>query len=780
MRCKNVDECFEKISGYFNSEKTGKFFVVNAENYDTYHDILERLQADGGKKCVYVSKNLFPNNLPNIDAAIIQATGDGANVLIGVSQALLLQSDTEIANKLSELLAQSIGGFCVVLLEHCEEFLQKFLSRDTRIERRVIFVEGETSDLPLIRLAKNESDCIDTKIFFGFGEFLNFMEQIKESQIVPELTIISTFSADKFSRAVYSIKPTIGIYEILRQKDNDIANFTQKNFGTETQWRWLKIEIFSCGNFYKAVCKHFGTTANLSMNISKIANSNDENIKWLFWLALKIFGENNKYLTLVLNSCDNYQEFEKHLYLDFSDIETDAPNFEKLYKERKQLLKNLPPNISLIEKYCDRLGKYEKNAIFYLTDLSDKEKFQFVQLLGSYNYTSAELQRAINIFSKNLSLYIQDFIFDFANTKLPESEINFAEELTAYFKEYKIQKLTNRIHENFLNLVNQYALSRPYNKLQPRSNFLSHIDKNKSQLFFFDALGVEYLSFISEKCKEYGLSAEIFIGRCELPSITSNNKDFFQYFNAEDCFKIEELDNIKHHSQIYDYRQCKYPLHIFRELEIIDDELKKIQSRLIQETAAKIIVVSDHGASRLAVIYGHELNSTIALNDAGEHSGRCCKTENNPQISFAAYENGFSILANYERFKGGRMANVEVHGGATLEEMLVPIILITKLQADIEINFTNSTVMLLPRIVPEITIYSNIPIQEPRLCVNGELYIGELGADNKHAKFKLSKIKRKGKYFATVYYGNKKISKPLEFKVERQTGDNPNFNLFGD
>ena len=313
--------------------------------------------------------------------------------------------------------------------------------------------------------------------------------------------------------------------------------------------------------------------------------------------------------------------------------------------------------------------------------------------------------------------------------------------------------------------------------MQPRSNFLSHIDKNKSQLFFFDALGVEYLSFISEKCKEYGLNAEIFIGRCELPSITSNNKDFFQYFNAEDCFKIEELDNVKHHSQIFDYRQCKYPLHIFKELEIIDNELKKIQSRLIQDVTSKIIVVSDHGASRLAVIYGHELNSTIALDDAGEHSGRCCQTENNPQISFAAYENGFSILANYERFKGGRRANVEVHGGATLEEMLVPIILITKLQAEIEINFTNSTVMLVPRTVPEITIYSNIPIQEPRLCVNGEFYIGELRADNKHAKFKLSKIKRKGKYFATVYYGNKKISKPLEFKVERQTGDNPAFNL---
>lgn len=208
---------------------------------------------------------------------------------------------------------------------------------------------------------------------------------------------------------------------------------------------------------------------------------------------------------------------------------------------------------------------------------------------------------------------------------------------------------------------------------------------------------------------------------------------------------------------------------MFRELEVIDEELQKIQSRLIQETTEKVLIVSDHGASRLAVLYGQELNSTIALNDSGEHSGRCCKTADDPQLPFAAYENGFSILANYERFKGGRRANVEVHGGASLEEMLVPIIVITKRQAEIEINFTNPTITLKPHVVPELTIYSNIPIQEPNLCIDGKFYVGELVADNKHAKFKIPNLKKKGKYQATVYYGNKKISKPLEFEVKKLT-----------
>ena len=40
-------------------------------------------------------------------------------------------------------------------------------------------------------------------------------------------------------------------------------------------------------------------------------------------------------------------------------------------------------------------------------------------------------------------------------------------------------------------------------------------------------------------------------------------------------------------------------------------------------------------------------------------------------------ENGYWVLANYDRFKGGRPANIEVHGGATLEEVTVPVIEIT-------------------------------------------------------------------------------------------------------
>lgn len=54
MRCINTSECFEQMSAYFDGKKTGYFLLVNTENYDVYQEILQRLEADSCKRCVYI------------------------------------------------------------------------------------------------------------------------------------------------------------------------------------------------------------------------------------------------------------------------------------------------------------------------------------------------------------------------------------------------------------------------------------------------------------------------------------------------------------------------------------------------------------------------------------------------------------------------------------------------------------------------------------------------------------------------------------------------------
>lgn len=772
MHCSDVNECFKHISAYFNGSKTGLYLIVNTENYDIFQEILQRLQADSGKKCIYVSDNCISNGLPDTETVLSKSSLDGKFAVIGLSQALMLRGYTALDEEIDEILSHPISGQGVILLDHCKTILNKYIRRDVRINDRVILVDGNESLLPRIKLIKNSDEYIGNQHIISLKDLFSFFENISDEKInqTPEILVMTNFSQKIFSNSVYAVSEQIDIYDSLVSKFNDLAMLTIRKYGEEYQWKWLAAKMNSYKSFSEFVFNHFGSITNISLYVPDAMSSHEKNDQWLIWLLLKMYGEkNNKYLTLVLKNSENYNDFMSHIYLDIIEIDVCDADFDQYYIERKKLISQLPNDLSLIARYCEKIGIHQKNEIFYLTDNSEAEKYEFLRCLDIYEYTAAELDKAILNMSENLAIYMKKFIFDSNNTKLSEGDKYLLEEFTEYFNEYKLQKIRNHIFPEFLEVVNTYALSRPYNKLQTRSSIVSRLNKENTNLIFFDALGVEYLSFIIEKCKTYDLVSKIYIGRCELPSITEKNKEFMQFFTEKECFKIDKLDEIKHHSQVYNYQKCEYPLHIFEELDVIEKELQKIQSMFLRESVDRVVILSDHGASRLAVRYDHEREGLIELDESGEHSGRCCPCDNDPMLPFAAYYDGYSILANYDRFKGSRKANVEVHGGASLEEVLVPIIVLSKKQEDYEIKLVNSVINLKPHSIPELILYSAAPIKEPILHINGEIYNGEFVFDNKHIKFLLDKIKRKGNYCAELYDGNKNMSILLNFELKKQT-----------
>jgi hypothetical protein len=780
MICNDVSECFEQISAYFSGDCTGFFLLVDTEDHDTFQKVLQRLQADGSKKCVYVSEHCSRNGLPDVDSAVRAACVDGDAVLVGVSQARMLQSGEALDRSLDDLLSRPVSGHCVALLDHCRQVLQKYLHRDIRLKNRVVLVEENSSPLPKIRLVKSAELCVGAEPLNGIPGLLGYLEKMSCADLErqPVLNVLCGLNPGLFSRAAYYVSAADGIYETLCAKYSDVAGGTQKCNGTDEQWIFLAGELGRCGSLSAVVCAHFGAATNLSAHIRDVWDGGSSMEKWLLWLALSVFGErSNSYLTLVLRDCPYMEQFTERAYLCLAGVDVTHPDFRRMRSERRRLLSQLPEEIPLVTRFCDKVGVHEKNAVFYLSDGSDTERYEFLRCLSVYDYSPEELERAVDGFSKPLALYMREFAFDAANTKLAESDSGLRQELTAYFSEYKRQKLTNRIHGGFVEKVGEYASQRPYNKLKARSKIVSQMDRSGAQLFFFDALGVEYLAFIRAKCEEYGLLCEIEIGRCELPSITVKNKEFLQYFPENACHKIDALDEMKHHSTVYDYEKCRLPLHLFGELEVIDEELRRIRSMLVQDDAMKkAVIVSDHGASRLAVRYGHESPANIQLDEDGQHSGRCCPADSDPHIPFAAYEDGYAVLANYERFRGGRRANVEVHGGASLEEVLVPVVTLTRRPENVEFCFTEQVITLVPREVPQLTLYANVPMARPRLLIDGEFIDGELVADSRHAKFLLPKIKRRGEYLAEVYDGDVSRGVRLAFTAQKNTKE---VDLFG-
>ena len=360
----------------------------------------------------------------------------------------------------------------------------------------------------------------------------------------------------------------------------------------------------------------------------------------------------NPYLHFVFSRSANFETYLRNLFFALLEVE-DEKTFEEFYSLRKIAVKNI--SSPYLAEYLERL-KIFPDALKYLTDNTAEERHAMIQAVQGK-------EKIPTLFEKNFPA-MKDYLADF--------DFNDAE-ITDYFRQYKKIKLCNLDAENFKNYVSNLALIRPYNKFETRQKILEKSDST-AKLYWLDALGAEFASYIKARSTQLGLSSKINIARADLPTLTSQNKNFYDEWRGSKFDKNQRLDKLKHSPERFDAEgKCSVPTYIVEEFQIIDSVLFEIKNSLINRHAKKIILTSDHGSSRLAVMFGREIK--FKMHSEGEHGGRCCPVNDiDEKPPYATENNGWWILANYDRFSGGRISSLEVHGGATLEEILVPVI----------------------------------------------------------------------------------------------------------
>lgn len=367
----------------------------------------------------------------------------------------------------------------------------------------------------------------------------------------------------------------------------------------------------------------------------------------------------NPYLRFVFTRSANFEAYRKNLF--FALLAVDEKIFDEFYSQRKAVVKNI--SSPYLAEYLEHL-KIFPDAVKFLTDNTAAERRAMIEAVQGK-------EKIPDAFNKNypaMNYYLADY-------DLGDAEIS------AYFRRYKKIKLSNVDDKDFKAHVQAVALSRPYNRFETRQKVLDGVNQT-AKLYWLDALGVEFLSYIKARSTQLGLFTTIKIARAELPTLTSQNKNFYDDWRGDKFDKNSALDELKHSPE-----KISAPTYIDDEFKIIDAVLDEIKNALTNQHAEKIILTSDHGASRLAVMYGRE--NKFKMNSCGEHSGRCCPVnEIDEKPNCVTEENGYWVLANYDRFAGGRLASVEVHGGATLEEILVPVIEFSLQNADIEIKIS--------------------------------------------------------------------------------------------
>lgn len=655
-------------------------------------------------------------------------------VVLGLGEYLLLSGSDTAKIVLDELKDFNLGSaWAVFLLRGEQEVVRNIASGDpTRYDNRRYFI---SSNADVVNF--NISISPMSISLYGICGIKGLIYEFEEGAIGD----INCNSDMQFPNAECRVRIIKDSYEAVKCLYSWFK--IPKSKGDEGRWDYLLTQITEYGtitSIFERLKFSEDVETGFHSKISGITNR-----CWLFYLYLLTIEPDiqNGYLRHCLNISIDFDNFKDNVLNAIIDISHNDARFNAFYFDRKRLVRDFTE--AEIAQFVVNNRKNISESIYKLTDNTNIERQEIITYISQYGIP-------INLDSiyPDLKMYLAKYYFQGDTLSI---------ELTEYFEEYKMQKISNKIGEAFLQKVEKYAISREYNRLRTRDELVSNYASQNAFLCWIDALGVEYLSFIVEGAKRRGLIVSVKIGRVNLPTITTKNNQFFYDWSEDSRIKIEELDEVKHKEKGgYKYGPSNiYPIHLARELEIISDALDRAAMELALRHYEKYIIASDHGASRLAVIRNKE--EKYDTDTKGEHSGRCCKSFENYELPFATEENGFLVLADYGRFKGSRAANVEVHGGASLEEVIVPVIELSLADNSIQILLADENVISDYKTGSIICLYVNKQIsQDLFVKVEGERYTA-YKIDKNHYQAEIAVMKRAKKYSADIYVGENLMSK---------------------
>lgn len=667
----------------------------------------------------------------------------------------LFLSDDLLKRELRSILDLSISNKLIILTLGCSKWIKDF---DRRLfdSSRIILQDGEPEELPTLYFWSKDIVPPETRIN-GLGDLSQMTTFLEIGQ--KEIPVVTDKKKTDYPHSLYCITEFSSDYQTLSSTYEDIANLGSIS-GTREQWNALREQLSLYDDLGDYIVQLFGSTNSLASLINGFGKF-DSYKQWMYFIALRINGaKGNEYLSKVVSKSRTYEDFINNAFCVILQYEPKEKEFKNLYNQRKLIVAQMTNYPDALDSFCKQLYLKKENSLKYLTDNTQREKEMTIELLSQFStkYTQPELVKVISYTYHDLATYLQPF--DFTNDYLND-----------YFQLYKWCKITNQIASELKEMVDEQAIERKYNLwLRPRSTYVDQLpkDKEKHILYFMDAMGVEYLGYIQSKCFENGLNFHADIARCNLPSITCKNKEFVEDFKAAGCkiYDNKDLDTLKHEgNSTYNYENNKLPIHVVEELNTINKLIDQLKTVEIGQTA---YVIADHGATRLAVI--NENENKWEVSEKGIHSGRCCpKSDLDDKPDFATEENDFWCLANYDRFKGGRAASVETHGGATLEEVTVPIITISKTNEKILCKLADDKPIIASyKRTATLKLFVATKSNKIAITVNYKTYLAKATDIQYEYIVEMPDIKNAGIYTFNVLLDNMLIAKDLSFEVKKE------------
>lgn len=518
---------------------------------------------------------------------------------------------------------------------------------DSRNTNSIIFLNTEADcDYSLTIIQNNIGITLSGNEIFGYKKYLIYWEQNPDKPI-----ILHTQNAIHYTNIVYSddVKVIINAFHLLKYHFCIPEEFTEE-WGNEFQWSLLARK-FSIGLSIEHVFCNILRIVNFDYKLFLDWKNYSDFEQWILWIWSKT-KKLDGYIGLCLTRSKSIKEFKREIQLNILSTIKNS-DYLLYYNQRYELISSM--NILLEEEFWIKLSIFKPiDRIKCLTNLTDKEKKMIIECLQAISFEDSTL--VLEKVYPDLYYYLS--YADFVDP-----------EISNYFNEYRWQKVINKMNDSFADKVEVYSDEKCEKiwAFPARNKLVNDLYDNNSIILFVDAMGLEYCGLLLRAFNDRKYSAKLYIGHCNLPSITEQNNDFFIDRNHE---KIYDLDSLKH-------KYCEYPTNIIEELKIIEQVINKVNGMLTENN--KVILVSDHGTSRLAILSKNEVFLVKEGADKYKYGRYCIDNQNDySEYSGCLKKGDYWIFSNYNRFSSQGAPLCETHGGATFEEMLVPVITISR------------------------------------------------------------------------------------------------------
>jgi len=252
-----------------------------------------------------------------------------------------------------------------------------------------------------------------------------------------------------------------------------------------------------------------------------------------------------------------------------------------------------------------------------------------------------------------------------------------------YFKEYRELKMTGCVTQEFYAKAERMVLP---SSVQSRDALVQrYASDTNCALLVVDAMGAEWLPMLVTLARERNLGVDsMTVGEAHLPTTTKFNTIYWPDA-ARQLPDIKRFDNIAHSgAEKHETRRAEENL--AAALDVIgSDVLPRVADGLVR--FERVLVTADHGSSRLAALAWlsePRIARTLACVEEGAEVADWRYRERPTQGGCPAeleetLEGNHWVVRGYDRLpKKGGGQGFELHGGATLEERLVPLVIFSR------------------------------------------------------------------------------------------------------